>query len=96
MTLRFQKQSLRGPALFLATVPLVLVRWPVKQLQLAFGLTGAMLLPILAFTLLIMNNRTKWVTPTFRATAVLNAILLAALAFFALMGWVEIRQLLGR
>jgi Mn2+/Fe2+ NRAMP family transporter len=91
-----QSRSYRGFLLFLATIPLFLARWPVKQLQLAFGLTGAMLLPILAFTLLIMNNRAAWVTPSFRATPALNAILLAALAFFAFMGWVEIRQLLGR
>jgi len=32
----------------------------VEQLQLVFGLTGALLLPLLALTLLIMNNREEW------------------------------------
>ena len=50
----------------MATVPLILMRWPVEQLQLAFGLTGAMLLPLLALTLLIMNNREEWVGRQFR------------------------------
>jgi hypothetical protein len=45
----------------MATIPLLLVRWPVEHLQLAFGLTGAMLLPLLALTLLLMNNRVEWV-----------------------------------
>ncbi|MFN7934310.1 MAG: hypothetical protein U0R19_13350 [Bryobacteraceae bacterium] len=79
----------------LGTIPLVLVRWPVKQLQLAFGLTGAMLLPLLALTLLIMNNRVEWVGSKFRASLWLNAVLIAALAFFAYVGVREIRQLLG-
>lgn len=79
----------------LGTIPLMLVRWPVKQLQLAFGLTGAMLLPLLALTLLIMNNRVEWVGAKFRASLWLNAVLVAALAFFAYVGVREIRQLLG-
>ena len=79
----------------LGTAPLMLVRWPVKELQLAFGLTGAMLLPLLALTLLIMNNRVEWVGQKFRASMPLNTVLIAALAFFAYMGLREIRQLLG-
>lgn len=78
----------------LATIPLILVRWPVEQLQLAFGLTGAMLLPLLAFTLLIMNNREDWVGKQFRAGAALNTVLFAALVFFAFVGGREILQLL--
>ncbi|MBL8291515.1 MAG: Nramp family divalent metal transporter [Bryobacterales bacterium] len=84
----------RGYLLCLATVPLVLLRWPVKELQLAFGITGAMLLPILALTLLIMNNRRAWVGSGFRATIPLNATLAAALAFFAYVGLREIGQLM--
>jgi hypothetical protein len=80
----------------LATIPLVLVRWPVEQLQLAFGLTGAMLLPLLAFTLLIMNNRQDWVGKQFRAGPALNTVLLAALVFFAFVGGREILQILHR
>lgn len=80
----------------LATVPLFLVRWPVRQLQLAFGLTGALLLPLIAVTLLVMNNRNEWVGERFRASGVVNAVLVAALAFFAYAGWNEARQLLAR
>ncbi|HZO53417.1 MAG TPA: hypothetical protein VFB63_11895, partial [Bryobacteraceae bacterium] len=80
----------------LATIPLVLVRWPVEQLQLAFGLTGAMLLPLLAFTLLVMNNRQEWVGRQFRTSPALNVVLAAALVFFAFVGGREILQLLRR
>jgi Mn2+/Fe2+ NRAMP family transporter len=78
----------------LATVPLLLVRWPVEQLQLAFGLTGALLLPLLALTLLIMNNRAAWVGNRFRASLGLNAVLVTALLLFAFVGVREVAQLL--
>jgi Mn2+/Fe2+ NRAMP family transporter len=80
---------------FMATVPLLLVRWPVEQLQLAFGLTGAMLLPLLCLTLLIMNNREEWVGREFRAGRSLNFVLASALVFFAFAGGREIFRLVG-
>jgi Mn2+/Fe2+ NRAMP family transporter len=90
-----QSSSYRLYLVCLATIPLLLVRWPVEQLQLAFGLTGAMLLPLLALTLLIMNNREEWVGKRFRASLWLNLILAAALVFFTLVGAREIVRLLG-
>lgn len=74
----------------MATIPLILVRWPVEQLQLAFGLTGALLMPLLALTLLVMNNREEWVGKQFRTGFALNFVLAAALVFFALLGGREI------
>jgi Mn2+/Fe2+ NRAMP family transporter len=79
----------------LATVPLILLRWPVKELQLAFGLTGAMLLPALALTLIVMNNRREWVDARFRPGIAWNGVLAAALMFFAVVGGREILRLLG-
>jgi len=84
----------RAYLVFLATVPLVFLRWPVQELQLAFGLTGAMLLPLLALTLLIMNNRTRWVGEDFRSGVVINAVLAVALVFFVYVGAREIHQTL--
>ncbi|MCS7025012.1 MAG: Nramp family divalent metal transporter [Bryobacteraceae bacterium] len=81
---------------FLATVPLLLVRWPVKELQLAFGLTGAMLLPVLTVTLLLMNNRRPWVGVQYQTPLALNLVLVAALVLFAYAGWVEAAPLLRR
>jgi Mn2+/Fe2+ NRAMP family transporter len=81
---------------FLATVPLILLRWPVEHLQLAFGITGAMLLPLLALTLLIMNNRKEWVGEEFSSGVLANAVLAVALVFFAYVGGREIQQILSR
>jgi Mn2+/Fe2+ NRAMP family transporter len=88
-----RSHSYRFYLVCLATAPLILVRWPVQQLQLAFGLTGAMLLPLLALTLLLMNNREKWVG-TLRNTLGLNMVLAASLLFFLLVGVREILHLL--
>jgi Mn2+/Fe2+ NRAMP family transporter len=77
----------------MAVLPLILVRWPVEQLQLAFGLTGAMLMPLLALTLLVMNNREEWVGKRFRPGFALNFVLAAALVFFAGLGGREILRL---
>jgi Mn2+/Fe2+ NRAMP family transporter len=90
-----QSRSYRSYLACMATVPLVLVRWPVEQLQLAFGLTGALLLPLLALTLLLMNNREEWVGKRFRNSATLNIVLAAALAFFCIVGAREMLRLLG-
>jgi hypothetical protein len=79
----------------IAILPLFLLRWPVQELQLAFGLTGAMLLPLLALTLLIMNNRTAWVGDRLRASLALNLVLAVALGFFAFTAMREVMRLAG-
>jgi hypothetical protein len=53
-----------------------------------------MLLPLLALTLLVMNNREDWVGREFRASFALNLVLAAALVFFGFVGAREIMQLL--
>jgi len=80
----------------LAVIPQFLLQWPVPTLQLAFGLTGAMLLPLLAVTLLVMNNRADWVGEKFKAALGLNLILASALLFFVFAGYREAAQLLSR
>jgi len=82
----------RACLVLMSTIPLALLRWPVQQLQLAFGITGAMLLPLLAATLLIMNNRRDWVGRKFRSSLAMNTVLVAALLLFAWMGWGEMAQ----
>jgi hypothetical protein len=85
--------SYRAWLIFLATVPLLLLRWPVAPLQLAFGITGAMLLPLLALTLLLMNNRRSWVG-SYRTGFAVNVVLGIALAFFGYVGVAEVGRML--
>jgi len=89
-----RSRSYRLWLVLLAMAPLTLLRWPVPQLQLLFGITGAMLLPLLALTLLMMNNRRDWVGQEFRSGLLINAVLVIALLFFGFVGAREILQLL--
>ncbi len=76
----------------LAIVPLFFLETPVKQIQLIYGVFGAIFLPLLALTLLIMNNRRDWVGGEFKSPWGVNAILFGALALFTYLG---VNELLG-
>jgi Mn2+/Fe2+ NRAMP family transporter len=54
-------KAYRGYLLFTATVPALFLWTTVKQIQLAYGVIGAFFLPLVALTLLILNNREEWV-----------------------------------
>ena len=65
---------------------MILLLSPVLLIQLAYGVIGAMFLPLLALTLLIMNNRRRWVGTDFLSPQLLNVLLAIALAFFSYVG----------
>ena len=66
-----------------AIVPLFLLRAPVRQIQLTYGVLGALFLPLLALTLLILNNRSSWIGRPGRNPLWINIALGAGLVFFA-------------
>ncbi|MCB9851975.1 MAG: Nramp family divalent metal transporter [Phycisphaerales bacterium] len=70
----------------LAIVPLVFLKLKVETIQLAYAVLGAFFMPLLALTLLIMNNRRAWVGDRFRSGWLINALLAATLIFFAVVG----------
>ncbi len=67
----------------LAIVPLPLLMISVRQAQLIYAVLGSLFMPLLALTLLIMNNRTDWVGRRFRNGWLANLVLLSTLLFFA-------------
>ena len=69
--------------LLVAIVPLFVLNAPVRQIQLTYGVLGAMFLPLLALTLLLLNNRSKWVGEQSRNPLWINLALGACLVFFA-------------
>jgi len=73
----------RGGLAFIAVAPLAFLSWPVKQIQMTYGIFGAFFLPLLALTLLIMNNKKGWVGSDFLSSKFTNVVLAAALALFA-------------
>lgn len=76
----------RGWLFLIAIVPLFLMNAPVQHIQLVYGVFGAMFLPLLALTLLIMNNRLQWVGKAFKNPLWINIVLVAAVVFFAYLG----------
>ena len=77
----------------IAIVPLGLLWGTVRQVQLAYAVMGAMFMPLLALTLLILNTQGRLVGERFRSGWLINALLVATLALFAYMGFL---QLTGR
>lgn len=72
--------------LALALAPLPVLWISVRQAQLAYAVLGSLFMPLLAATLLLLNNRTRWVGERFRNGALANLALAVTLAFFAFAG----------
>ena len=76
-------KTYRQSVVVIATVPLVLLGTPVKAIQLTYGVLGSLFLPLLALTLLIMNNKSNWVNSRFLSPLWINVMLVATLVFFS-------------
>ena len=75
--------------LLVAIVPLFLLNAPVREIQLTYGVLGAMFLPLLALTLLLLNTRARWVGNESRNPAWISAALGACLVFFAALPFLD-------
>jgi Mn2+/Fe2+ NRAMP family transporter len=74
----------------IATIPTALLWLSVKQIQLAYAVMGALFMPLLALSLLIMNNRVGRVGPRFRNGPLINFLLLITLLLFVFVGALQI------
>ncbi len=80
----------RGYLLALTFVPIHLLWFKVQQVQLVYSVMGALFMPLLALTLLLLNTRTAWVGKEFKNSWVTNVLLVLTLAFFTYIGIQEI------
>jgi Mn2+/Fe2+ NRAMP family transporter len=87
-----ERRAYRGFLLYLGTVPVALLWTTLERAQLLYAVFGALFMPLLALTLLVVNNRSAWVGREFRSGWVTNLALGATLAFFA---WVGGRELVS-
>ncbi len=78
----------------MAVLPLTLLWFRVQEVQLVYGIVGALFMPFVAFTLLVLNNRATIVGREFRNGRIVNVLLVVTLAFFAYVGVTEIIGLL--
>lgn len=67
----------------IALVPLPLLWVSVRQAQLTYAILGSLFVPLLALTLLIMNNRGDWIGSEYRSGWVTNLVLATTVLFFA-------------
>ena len=74
----------------IAIVPLPLLWLKVQQVQLAYAIMGALFMPLLAVTLLIMNNRRAWVAAGFRNGWLINTLLVTTILLFAALGILQL------
>ena len=77
--------------LAIAIIPLTLLWGTVKEVQLVYAALGAAFMPVTALTLLVMNNRTKWVGE-YRNGVVVNVLLVVTLALFTYLAVAGIRE----
>ncbi len=81
--------------LALTFVPMTLLWFNLKHVQLIYAVMGALFMPFLALTLLILNNRTRLVGARFKNGRLINFILVLTLAFFSYVGFTEVVQAFG-
>lgn len=81
---------------YLAVPPIVLLWFKISLVQLTYALLGAAFLPMLALTLLILNNRPAWVRRPFRNGWLINAVLVLTLVFFTWTGILSAKATLGK
>jgi Mn2+/Fe2+ NRAMP family transporter len=83
----------RGYLIGMTLVPLLLLWFTVQRVQLAYAVMGALFMPLLAVTLLILNSQERLVGKGMRSNLWASAVLAATILLFAYMGAL---QLLGR
>jgi len=75
--------------LVLGIVPMIGLFWSFRDVQRLYTVTGAMFFPFLALALLIMNSRKDWIGEFFKTRPIGVLTLLAILAFFCWVGFLE-------
>jgi Mn2+/Fe2+ NRAMP family transporter len=84
----------RGYLIAIATVPMVGLFVNFVTIQKVYAIVGALFMPMLAFVLLILNGRRKWVGD-FRNRPITVVVLIATLAGFLFFGYLKIQKTLG-
>jgi hypothetical protein len=75
---------------FVTLAPLPLLWVSVTQVQLAYAVLGALFMPFLALTLLLLNTRAALVGPRFTSGPVINTVLVTTVLLFLAMGALQL------
>lgn len=81
----------RGYLIALAIVPIIGLQYRFDRVQQAYSMLGALILPLTALALLILNGRTDWVGRQYRNRPLTVVVLVGVLIFFAYAIYLGIR-----
>jgi len=77
----------------IALLPIIgLIAVPFKSMQKTYAIVGALCIPMLAIVLLVLNGRAKWVGTRCKNSMWTSLVLIVALLFFVLAGWLKVRS----
>ena len=74
----------------LTFVPLPMLWFPFDIVQTNYALLGAIFMPLLAYALLILNNRKEWISEKFRNGFLTNSLLIVTLLFFMYFVYIKV------
>ena len=76
-------------------IPIPLLWMTVKSAQLSYAILGSLFMPLLALTLLIMNNKALWVGKENRNNLMTNIVLVLTIIIFGFIGFRKIHSILN-
>jgi Mn2+/Fe2+ NRAMP family transporter len=79
----------------IAVVPMLGLFFSFREVQKVYAVFGALFMPLLAVTLLLLNGRSDWVGPRLRNRPLTTALLAATVVLFLLFGYRELRAQLA-
>ncbi len=79
----------------MAIIPMLGLWVGFAKMQKLYAIFGALFIPMLAFTLLLLNGRTEWVGARYRNRPLTSAFLIVILMFFLMAAWLTIRKVFG-
>lgn len=89
-----QSATYRTYLYMLAVVPMIGLFYGFEAMQKLYAVIGACFMPFLAFALLYLNGRKKWVGTVHRNHPVTSIILIGILVLFLYAGWQEVRHVM--
>ena len=85
----------RGYLFAIAFVPMLGLFFGFRDIQRVYAVFGALFMPLLAVTLLLLNGRSDWVGHRFRNRPLTTALLTGTVALFLYFGYRQLRAQLG-
>ena len=86
-----QSKSYRWYLYAMATLPMIGLWVGFASMQKFNAIWGALFMPMLAMTLLVLNGQARWVGEGYKNRPLTSAVLVLILLFFLMAGWLTIR-----